>query len=729
MGAIEDKKKVTGITLVALIITIIVLLILAGTTISVLLGDNGILNKAEEASVKTKFAKIQEELDLYVAAKMVKNFNFDVNTLNAYTTEDSLNYNTKPEEEKGNIKTILSATKYDDLGIFEITNGKLLYTANNKKLAQWAKEVGLLVNLYEIDENGTLLSAETNKTLADGTGGILTIPDTIKGKKVTSIGEGAFGLAEGVTKVILPKGVTEIQKNAFRGNTTLREIELPEGLLTIGEYAFADCTSLESMKVPDTVTDIGTAAFRGCTSLTNIKLSKRMKVIRNSLLGGTGVTEIEIPEGIVEIGGDAFSSCRNLTTIKLSSTVSEISIYSFSNTPNLTMIDTSNNSYYSFTGGVLLNKEGTEIKYITKAAYTDGGTTLTIPYGVEKVAGIGDVKKIRIPSTTKELPAYFSQITDIVEFYNAAGQTVTKTEFFSNKNGQICNSDGTILYTCYLINNTEIKVNEGITTINELAFRQCNKATTLELPDSVTTLKGRTFMHLQRVKEIHLGANVTTIEPVNFSYSYFTNITIAKENPKYMAENGAIYIKDENGNKGEMLVFVDSSATTYTVPEGVERIGDAAFITRSNLKSIELKEGLKSIGKDAFQGTGLTTIKIPSTVTSIGDGAFQSCQSLTTVELPNSITEIKNSTFFNCRLLQTIKIPEGVTTIGNMAFYSCTSLEMLQIPSTVETIGGNTFLNCNKLRTVEINRKKDAISGSPWGLSIGNAGIKWTGNK
>ena len=93
-------RKDSGITLITLIITIIILIILAG--IFLLIGDSGILNKAQETKFKTELAKIEEEFKLYVNNKSLENDNFELGTLNA--GKNLLTYNTKPEDENGNIK-------------------------------------------------------------------------------------------------------------------------------------------------------------------------------------------------------------------------------------------------------------------------------------------------------------------------------------------------------------------------------------------------------------------------------------------------------------------------------------------------------------------------------------------------------------------------------------------------------------------------------------------------
>ncbi len=135
----------------------------------------------------------------------------------------------------------------------------------------------------------------------------------------------------------------------------------------------------------------------------------------------------------------------------------------------------------------------------------------------------------------------------------------------------------------------------------------------------------------------------------------------------------------------------------------VVEIAPEGFNECKNLTSIVIPNSIMSIGNGAFsQCTSLTSIKIPNSVTSIGSSAFYRCTSLTSVEIPNGVEIIENGTFSGCTSLTSIKIPNSVTSIGFSAFYWCTSLTSVEIPNGVEIIEPSTFSGCTNLTSVKI---------------------------
>lgn len=141
----------------------------------------------------------------------------------------------------------------------------------------------------------------------------------------------------------------------------------------------------------------------------------------------------------------------------------------------------------------------------------------------------------------------------------------------------------------------------------------------------------------------------------------------------------------------------------YSIREGVKVVGNDAFQGCGFLTNIDLPESLTSIGRNAFWGCdSLTSIIIPNGVTSIGDHAFSKCNSLKSIIIPDSVTSIGNYAFLCCDSLTSINIPDGVTSIGDCAFSSCYSLTSINIPNSVTSIGYYAFKWCKSLMSINI---------------------------
>ena len=147
-----------------------------------------------------------------------------------------------------------------------------------------------------------------------------------------------------------------------------------------------------------------------------------------------------------------------------------------------------------------------------------------------------------------------------------------------------------------------------------------------------------------------------------------------------------------------------SGLTSITIPNSVTSIGQNAFYKCSGLTSITIPNSVTSIGAGAFYGcTSLTSINIPSSVTSIDSVAFSGCSGLTSITIPNSVTSIEAGTFSGCSGLTSITIPNNVTSIEEKAFSGCSGLTSINIPGSVTSIGKFAFYWCSGLSSINIS--------------------------
>jgi hypothetical protein len=143
--------------------------------------------------------------------------------------------------------------------------------------------------------------------------------------------------------------------------------------------------------------------------------------------------------------------------------------------------------------------------------------------------------------------------------------------------------------------------------------------------------------------------------------------------------------------------------TSVIIPDSVTSIGDGAFYHYGKLTRVNIPNNVTSIGLGAFEGcSSLTKVIIPNNVTTIGDRAFRECTSLNSVTIGNNVISISGHAFYDCTSLSNITIPDSVITIGNSAFRSCKSLASIIIGNNVITISGHAFYDCTSLSNITI---------------------------
>ena len=180
--------------------------------------------------------------------------------------------------------------------------------------------------------------------------------------------------------------------------------------------------------------------------------------------------------------------------------------------------------------------------------------------------------------------------------------------------------------------------------------------------------------------------------------------------------SGDIIVPEKvNGNDGIEYVVISlgesfsscSSLTSITIPSSVTSLDGGCFSGCSGLTSITIPSSVASLGGGCFENcSGLTSITIPSSVTSLSGFCFSGCSSLTSITIPSSVTSLGNYCFSGCSGLTSITIPSSVTSLGRWCFQHCSSLTSITIPSSVTLLGVGCFENCSGLETVYFNGKE-----------------------
>ncbi len=162
----------------------------------------------------------------------------------------------------------------------------------------------------------------------------------------------------------------------------------------------------------------------------------------------------------------------------------------------------------------------------------------------------------------------------------------------------------------------------------------------------------------------------------------------------------------ESGNSVTIMGY-SGTKTNVEVPSQIDgktvtAIGENAFFN-SSITSIKLPSSIRSIGKNAFHScTSLQSISLPAAITVIDSNAFRGCTGLKAVTLPSSLKKLGPQAFYQCSALASIALPSTLTSIGDWAFAYCTNLTGVAIPSAVATLGNSVFYECKSLSRCSI---------------------------
>ena len=503
---------------------------------------------------------------------------------------------------------------------------------------------------------------------------------------VSSIGYYTFDKCYNLERITIPASVVTIENMAFNQCSSLKDIVIPENVTTIGGGVFSQCSNLVSITIPESVTSIEGSAFSGCSSLTTIMIPESVTSIGDSAFYEcSSLTSITIPIGVDKIGYCSFAYCSSLEAMTIPESVSNIDGYAFSGCESLKAITIPKSvnriGEFAFQGCNSLSSVTicNGVTEINKYAFAEcrSLTSISIPKSVTKIgesafSNCCKIKKVYV----NDLLSYLS-----IDY----GDLGSKPNWFVNEDIELY-INGEL--------ETDVVIPEGITCIDNYAFKNYCNIRSITIPDGVK-VGDFAFSKCNGLTSIIIPKTVTSIGVGAFSEcGSLTNITLP----------------DGLTDIGDGAFCECSSLTSLTIPEGVANIGENTFGYCSNLRSITLPRGINNIGDYAFVNcSSLIDVTIPDGVTNIGNHAFSDCSSLTGINIPESMTKIGESVFSRCRSLTSIKIPENVKSIGSEAFSGCTNLKNVIIPESVISIGDRAFLSCSSLTNIMIPQGVSSI--------------------
>lgn len=365
-----------------------------------------------------------------------------------------------------------------------------------------------------------------------------TVPATVEGMNVTSIGEQAFKWSD-ATSISLPSTLKNIGKSAF-ASSKFTAIELPDGVETIGDYAFNSvplttftcpsslkkiggsafftckqltsitfnegleeiglsafyhCEKLASVSIPSSIKNLGGKAFLSCTALSSVSLPEGLKAINDGTFNDCPqLSSITIPSTVEHIGEEAFFKCTSLTSVVLPASLKTmgVSVFAKSAVSNITVA--SGNEYFSVKDGVLYS-----MKYIN-----DANEVLDKPYHLVYA----------VPMTGK---------SEVVVEDGCVG--VNGGAFWGSAVSKVTLPESVIAFDDYAFcqsSLSDINLTDNILFIGEQAFAS-TMLTKIVIPSKVTFVNDGAFAGCTQLREVWLPAGMQII--YNHAFHNCTSIT------------------------------------------------------------------------------------------------------------------------------------------------------------------------------------------------------------
>ena len=345
---------------------------------------------------------------------------------------------------------------------------------------------------YTVNEGTVTITGYTGSSTE------VSIPATIDGKSVTSIGENAFYNCTSLTNITIPDSVTYIGDSAFYNCASLTSVTIPDSVTSIGCSAFDCCTSLTSITIPDSVVSINNLVFSECTSLISIEVASTNPNYKsvNGVLYNKSCTELIccpggktgdliIPDSVNSIGYKAFDCCESLTSITIPDSVTSIKDEAFYHCTSLTSVTIPDS-----------------VTSISRYMFNDCTSleSVTIP---DSVTSIGDwafynctsLDSVTIPNSVTSIGFYaFLCCTRLTSI-----EVDSANPNYISVNGILLNKSGSVLICCPGGKTGDFIIPESVTSISDYAFGFCSRLTSVTIPNGVTDIGDYAFNYCTRL--------------------------------------------------------------------------------------------------------------------------------------------------------------------------------------------------------------------------------------
>lgn len=595
---------------------------------------------------------------------------------------------------------------------YAITDDGVIYsngiTSTVNKLDKSYSTEGVVYSY--VDETNT----EAKVLGYEGSDKDVIIASEYEGVPVTTIDAGAFLYNEDVESITIPEGITTINDSVFYYASNLKEINLPNTLTSLGSNIFGgapavinwgDAPTLTTIKsrtfeyygqeqdltlvLPNSITTLEKGAFSNCFADITWADGSVITEIGEYAFEECCSTSVEIPSSVVTIGKDAFNNCV-FKSIEVPNSVETIGVRAF----------------YSCDATSIVIGEGVKsigkqaffcCEYATELTYNaiESGDVLVDDEVFYCLGSSADGTSVTIGSQVKYIPAGLFSYASISEL--------------NFEEESVCETIGNNSFECVSILSVAT-LPRGLETIGDYAFSECGVLSEILIPVTVTNIGNYAFNYCYALETVKFGGT-ESIWNTNVTKGNKWNNFVPENDIIFLGEElgGGSDDSDEEEGEGGGSGDTPTGPIAPTPTEGVDYsvMGDYAVVSsymggseelviaseyqgvpvttigmhamsyNSNIVSVILPEGITTIEESAFAGcSSLQTVSFPSTLVSIGDNAFE-WSGLTSLSIPDAVKTIGSFAFGNCENLQSITIGEGVTSIGAYAFHYVENLSSL----------------------------------------------------
>ena len=415
----------------------------------------------------------------------------------------------------------------------------------------------------------------------------------------------------------------------------------------------------------------------------------------------------------VPMGYDFYSDIDFTNTIEKTSIVkidmSEMMAYGFNNNNVKQFIVASDNSPYANVTEIKLPNYPGNFNYVSNNLCKNWTSLTTIDFGSAYQTGDNCFEGCTA-LTELVIPESITRLNNN-GFKNCTGLTkleILGSATFGSAMFQGCTS---------LTDVTLVQVKD----IGGGMFNGCSNLSEITIPETVTSIGSTAFMGTKLVS-LHIPAKVKTIGvQVLEDVTTFTTLTFAENSELEKIEHrafqrtslsGALVIPD-SVTTINYSAFADTDITSVALPSGLTTLTSSIFSNCKSLESVELPENLEKIENNAFRYcSALTTLDVPNTVTNLGEYVFDGCTAVTLDIDFSSFTTIGKEAFKGYTGQIGVLDISNATSIGGSTFYGCTGITEVILSNQLTKLEANTFNGCTSLTSIHIPASVKSIGSN-----------------